>query len=190
MSHRKALTAASNRSGAELFILPQYLQTVLEPRDHDGEPGFLDLLLQPIGNVGHYAGPPDIHEMLELIERQEAHAAALDRPQTDALAYRVATEPKRIAKLVQQSFRKALDRGACWHFRDQYGNLGTPLVIDARMEAGEIGDDGCLPAAALADQWAAVRFGGGVVTIEARLDSRDRRFEEWIFDQYPFGTIH
>ena len=29
---------------AELFILPQHLQTALEPRDRDGEPGFLDLV--------------------------------------------------------------------------------------------------------------------------------------------------
>ena len=29
----------------------------------------------------------------------------------------------------------------------------------------------------------------GVVAVEARLDSRDRRFEERISDQYPFGTI-
>jgi hypothetical protein len=28
------------------------------------------------------------------------------------------------------------------------------------------------------------------VAVEARLDSRSRRFEERIFDQYPFGTIH
>ena len=112
--------------------------------------------------------------MLELIERKKANAAALDQfPQTDALAYRVAAGPKRITQLIQQGFRKALDRGACWHFRDQYRNLDTPLVIDARMEAREIGDHGRLPAAALADKWAAVRFGGGVVTIEARLDARN-----------------
>jgi hypothetical protein len=58
------------------------------------------------------------------------------------------------------------------------------------MDAGEIRDDGRLSAAAFADKRTAVGFGGGVVTVEACLDSRNRRFEERIFDQYPFGTIH
>ena len=45
-------------------------------------------------------------------------------------------------------------------------------------------------AAAFANKGAAVRFRGSIMTVEARLDSRDRRFEERIFDQDPFGTIH
>src|SRR5439155_20412510 len=146
---------------------------------------------QPIGNVGHNAGPPDIHEMLELVERKEANAAALDQfPQTDALAYRVAARPKRVAKLIQQRFGKALDCGPRRHFCDQYRNFDARLVVEARMEARKVGNDRGLPATALADKWAAVRLGGGVVTVEARLDSGDRRFEEWVFNQDPFATIH
>ncbi len=61
-------------------------------------------------------------------------------------------------------------------------------MVDAGMEAGEVRDNRRLPASALADKWTAVRFGGGVMTIEARLDSRDRDFEERVFDEYPFAT--
>jgi hypothetical protein len=57
------------------------------------------------------------------------------------------------------------------------------------MEAGEICDDR-RPAAALADKWTAVRFGRRIMAVEARLDSCDCGFEERIFDQYPFATIH
>src|SRR5437588_205409 len=117
--------------------------------------------------------------MLEFIERQEANAAALDQfPQTDALAYRVAVGPKRVAKLIQQRFGKALDCGPRRHLCDQYGNFDARLVVDARMEARKVGNDRGLPATALADKRAAVRLGGGIVTIEARLDSGDCRFEE------------
>lgn len=76
----------------ELFVLAQYLQTTLQPGDHDCESGFLDLLLQPVSHVIDNAGPLNVDEMLEFIECQEAYAAAFDEfPQANALADGIAT---------------------------------------------------------------------------------------------------
>ena len=44
-SERRAKTAP------QLFVLPEHLQTALESEHDNGEPGFLDLLLQPIRNI-------------------------------------------------------------------------------------------------------------------------------------------
>ena len=51
------------------------------------------------------------------------------------------------------------------------------------MEAGKIGDYRRLAAAAFANDRAAVWFDGGIVAVKARLDSRNSRFEQRIFNQ-------
>src|SRR5512146_1987443 len=58
------------------------------------------------------------------------------------------------------------------------------------MEIGEVRDDGSLPAAAFTNERAAIWLGGRIVTVKARLDSRDRGFEQRIFDQNAFAPIH
>ena len=82
------------KAAPQLFILPEHFQTTLQAEHHDCQPGFLDLLLQPIRNIVRDIRLPDIHEVLELIERQQAHTAALQQfPQANALAHRVAAGP-------------------------------------------------------------------------------------------------
>ena len=178
-------------SAPELFILAQHLQTTLQPGHHDREPGLFNLLLQPIGNVVDNAGPLDVHEVLELVKRKEPHPAALDQfAQANALADRVAPGPQWIAELEEERLRETLDGRPCGDFRDQHRNFDAPPVINTGVEAGEIRDDRGLSAAAFANQGAAIRLGRSVMAVEARLYPRDRRFEERILDQNPFGTIH
>jgi hypothetical protein len=75
----------------KLFILPEDLQTTLQSEDDDRQPGFLDLLLQPIRHVVRNIRLADIDEVLELIECKQAYAAALEEfPQANAFAHRVA----------------------------------------------------------------------------------------------------
>src|SRR5713226_2061173 len=57
------------KAAPQLFILPEHLQTTLQSEDHDCQPGFLNLLLQPIRNVVRNVRLPDVHKVLELIER-------------------------------------------------------------------------------------------------------------------------
>src|SRR5271157_6130602 len=58
------------------------------------------------------------------------------------------------------------------------------------MQAGEVRDDGGFPAAAFANNRTAIRFGGGIVTVKACLNSSNRSFEQWIFDEDTFGPVH
>ncbi len=69
-------------------------KTTLRAEHHDCQPGFFYLLLQPIRNIVRYIRLPDVHEVLELIECQQAHTAALQQfPEANALGHRVAARP-------------------------------------------------------------------------------------------------
>ena len=89
-SHMKSRT----KTATQLFILPEHLQTPWQASDDNGQPGFLDLLLQPIGNVVQNICLPDVDEVLELIQRQQPHTAALEQlAEANALFHRVAARP-------------------------------------------------------------------------------------------------
>src|SRR5271157_1361711 len=101
--------------------------------------------------------------------------------------------PFRIASsspLLQECFGETLNGRPGRYFRNQHWHLKTPLVVHAWMQAGEVRDDCRFPAAAFANNRTAVRFGGGIVTVKARLDSSDRGLEQRIFDQYTFRPVH
>src|SRR6516225_11953791 len=81
-------TQGRTKTAPQLFILPEHLQTALQSEDHDCQLCFLDLLLQPIRDVVWNIRLPDVYEVLELIECEQAHAAVFEQfPQTDALAH-------------------------------------------------------------------------------------------------------
>src|SRR5207247_7083199 len=79
------------KTAAQLFILPEHLQATLQPEHHDRQPRFLNLLFEPIRNIVWDIRLPDIHEVLELVQRQQTDAAALEQfPEANAFAHGVA----------------------------------------------------------------------------------------------------
>jgi hypothetical protein len=58
------------------------------------------------------------------------------------------------------------------------------------MKPGEVRDDRGLAAAAFTYKGAAVRFGSGVVAVKARLNARNRCFEQRILDKNPLRWVH
>jgi len=79
--------------------------------------------------------------------------------------------------LIKECRRVAFHGWSCRYFCNQHRDLHTPLVVNTRMQAGEVRNDGGLPTAELANDGTTVRFGGGFVAIKARLDSRNGGFE-------------
>ena len=102
-------------------------------------------LLQPIRNVVRNIRLPDVHKMLKFIERQQAYTAALEEfSQADALAYSIPTRPKRITELIQEGFGETLHGWPGGHLGNEHGDFETPLVVNPRMQAGEVRNDGGL----------------------------------------------
>ena len=129
----------------------------MKSQDDDGEPRFFNLLLEPIRHFIGDVGLPGIHEMLKFVKSQETYAATLEQfAQTDALAHGIAARPQRIAKLIQQGLGETFHGGSGGYFGQQHRDFHARLVVDARMQAREIGDDRSLAPAAFAHDGATV----------------------------------
>src|SRR2546425_12388424 len=89
-SHTKSRT----KTAPQLLILAEHFQTPWQSCDDDRQLGFLDLFLKPIRNIVRNIRLPHVNEVLELIQRQQPHTAALEQlSEANALFHRVAARP-------------------------------------------------------------------------------------------------
>src|SRR5438876_5620617 len=128
--------------------------------------------------------------MLKFVKSQETYAATLEQfAQTDALAHGIAARPQRIAKLIQQGLGETFHGGSGGYFGQQHRDFHARLVVDARMQAREIGDDRSLAPAAFAHDGATVWLRSGPVAVKTSLDPCHGALKQRILHQHTFRRV-